>query len=181
MNEIRLNIGASFAFPVLLDALIISTVTLMVRCRLISPSHRYQIQLTIFKANFYSSWRTRSAFALLPFDIVFSRYNAKVKRKIRIRARLSHSQCVCAFILYARFLLLLHYFFVVAFVVVGACCCCFFSFCRFLRWFRRNWTSFTVASLSTFNKKPIPYFCGTFFVWIPNTIILFSSFVRFGC
>lgn len=50
-------------------------------------------------------------------------------------------------------------------------------FPRLLRWFRRNWTSFTIASLNIFNKKPIPYFCGTFFVWIPNTIILFS-FIR---
>lgn len=38
-----------------------------------------------------------------------------------------------------------------------------YTFCRFLRRFRRNWTSFTIASLSTFkHKKPIPYFCGTF-------------------
>lgn len=50
--------------------------------------------------------------------IVFSRYSAKVKRKIRIRARLSHSQCVCARLFY------MPVFFFSCITFFCCCCCC---------------------------------------------------------
>lgn len=139
----------------------------------------------------YSLFWLTHAFVLLPFEIVCVctrsfRAVAKQKQKkensycphsptvalsLAFTVSLSDARLFMLYLLCACFLRLLYSTFLF--------CCEVYTFCRFQCRFRRNWTSFAIASLSTFkHKKPIPYFCGTFFVWIPNTIILFSSFVR---
>lgn len=113
VNEIHLNIGASFAFRYFNK---FHRNPMGFRSRLISPPHRrHQIQLTIFKAIFIPLGKREERFAH------YTEVNKK--RKIHIRASLTLSSFLSfslyvRVLLYARFLLFLYYSF--------RCCCCFF-------------------------------------------------------